>query len=177
MNNYNFFIQAKNIFLNEQNLNISFGYNPEVGKMIALHILLPNETAKESEIGAGEGYQETEKDNGDIMINYNQGLDATYQIMITSDNSSEVLLIYNILKSLFLVFSPHLELMGLRNLKISGNDIVMRDEYTTAMLFHKVLNLSFFYELTVETNLVKKIANHIFITGTPIEEDEEFIIN
>ena len=55
MNFYNFFKQAKKIFLQQDNLSVNFGYNSNVAKNLALHIILPSEQG-ESTIGLDEGY-------------------------------------------------------------------------------------------------------------------------
>lgn len=144
MNLYDYFKQAKRMFLAPDSLSVNFGYNQEVAKVISLHIIMPSEHGSTS-IGADEGYVEGE--NGELY--FTQIYDSTYQIMITSNNSSEVNVIYNILKSMLLMLTSHLELMGIRLPSISGNDIVMRDEFVPVPMFHKVLNLSFKYEHNV----------------------------
>lgn len=169
MNNVNFYKNAVSIFSKKHNLNISFGYNPEVSKGISLHILLPSDSSREAEIGAGLGYQSEETEEG-TRNSLNQGFDGVYQIMITSDNSTEVLLIYHILKALLIMYYQHLDAMGLRNLKISGNDIVMREEFTPPMTFHKVINLSFFYDFTVDKKFVDGILKRIYFKLKAVEE-------
>lgn len=164
MNSYDFFKQAKKIITNHGNLSVSFGYNPEVAKMISLHILLPSENSDGLGIGANEGYGYTTSEDykESTRINYTQLFDTTYQILISSDNSSEVNIVYNLLKSLFLIFYDQLEVSGLQVAKIGGNDIVMRDDFgSTAMLFQKVLNLTFKYDLTVQTPKIFEIARRL----------------
>ena len=164
MNAYDFFKQAKKIIMNHGNLSVSFGYNPEVAKIISLHILLPSENSDGLAIGANEGYEYTTSEDykESTRINYTQLFDTTYQILISSDNSSEVNVVYNLLKSLFLIFYEQLEVSGLRVAKIGGNDIVMRDDYVSSpMLFQKVLNLTFQYDLTVQTPKIFEIARRL----------------
>lgn len=166
MNLYNYFKQAKKIILLPQNLTVNFGYNQEVAKIISLHILLPSENA-EAAIGEDEGYMSEDvlDENGKKIGTqqmFTQMYDSTYQIMITSNNSAEVNVVYNILKSMLLMLVPHLELMGLRVPKLSGNDIVMNDEYTPVPIFHKVLNLSFKYEHTVPQMVQQEVAKNFY---------------
>lgn len=166
MNLYNYFKQAEKMILMPQNLSVNFGYNQEVAKLISMHILLPSETA-EAAIGEDEGYMSedvTDEDGNKIgeQQMFTQMYDSTYQIMITSTNSSEVNVVYNILKSMLLMLVPHLELMGLRVPKLSGNDIVMNDEYTPVPIFHKVLNLSFKYEHTVPQMIQQEVAKNFY---------------
>lgn len=166
MNLYNYFKQAKKIILMPQNMTVNFGYNQEVAKLISMHILLPSETA-EAAIGEDEGYiseDVTDEDGNKIgeQQMFTQMYDSTYQIMITSTNSSEVNVVYNILKSMLLMLVPHLEIMGLRVPKLSGNDIVMTEEYTPVPIFHKVLNLSFKYEHTVPQLIQQEVAKNFY---------------
>ena len=145
LNLYDVFKQAKKIVQTKQNLSVNFGYNQEVANIISMHILLPSEQGSMT-IGADEGYLEDDvfDDDGNkigVQQYYTQTYESTYQIMITSNNSAEVNVVYNILKSMLLMLVPHLELMGLRLPTLSGNDIVMQDDLVPVPIFHKVLNL------------------------------------
>ena len=51
-----------------------------------------------------------------------------------------------------------IDLMGLRNLTLSGNDIVMQDDLTPVPIFHRVLNVSFTYEHNVPKLIKDNIA-------------------
>lgn len=161
---YNFFKQAKKIFQNPQNLTVNFGYNLEVAKIISLHILMPSEQPYAQSIGVDESqYTETDDVNEIPKIKCAQFFDSSYQIMITSDNSIEVIVVYNILKSMLLICTPVLDIIGLKLLKISGGDIIFQDNFIPASIFHKVLNMSFIYELYVENFLeIGGIVNKIF---------------
>lgn len=165
MNRWNFFKQAKKIFSDKQNLSVNFGYNFEVAKIISLHIILPSEEAAESAIGQDEGYGDEIDENGQIQQYFTQNFRSNYQIMITSNNSSEVLTVYHILKSMLLMIFPHLEIMGLRLNKLSGSDVMFRDEMMPNGIFHKVINLSFNYELKVPQIMRKEIIRGIVVEG------------
>lgn len=163
MNRWNFFRQAKKIFQDKNNLSVNFGFNFEVAKIISLHIILPSEQAAESAIGQDEGYGYEDDEDPDEY--FTQNFTSNYQIMITSNNSSEVMTVYHILKSLLLMIVPHLEIMGLRLNKFSGNDVMFRDEFMPNGTFHKVLNISFNYELKVPQLLRREIIKGIVFNG------------
>lgn len=170
MNSFEFFTQAKKIITKVNNLSVNFGYNPKVAQTVALHIILPSEQGKIS-IGADEGYiEEEELDDLDTKIaniNYfTQLYESNYQIMITSDNSSEVNVVYNILKSMLLMLTEHLELSGLRNPSLSGNDIMMQDDISPAMIYHKVINLSFNYEHSVPQLIKNEVIKNFYYEMT-----------
>lgn len=170
MNRWNFFKQAKSIFKDEQNLSVNFGYNFEVAKIISLHIILPSEEAAESPLGQDEGYGDEYEDEK-ITRFFTQNFRSNYQIMITSNNSSEVLTVYHTLKAMLLMIFPHLEIMGLRLNKISGNDVLFRDEMMPNGIFHKVLNLSFNYELKVPQGLANEIIKNIVFNGMIFQDN------
>lgn len=170
MNRWNFFKQAKKIFSDKQNLSVNFGYNFEFAKIISLHIILPSEEAAESAIGQDEGYGDEIDENGQLQQYFTQNFRSNYQIMITSNNSSEVLTVYHILKSMLLMIFPHLEIMGLRLNKLSGSDVMFRDEMMPNGIFHKVINLSFNYELKVPQITRKEIIKGIVAEGQLVED-------
>ena len=175
LNLYNVFKQAKKIIQTENNLSVNFGYNQEVAQIISLHILLPSEQGKMA-IGADEGYlsddivEDGEKTR--VQNYYTQMYDATYQIMITSNNSAEVNVVYNILKSMLLMLVPQLELMGLRLPTLSGTDVVMQDDLVPVPLFHKVINLSFTYEHNVPQMVQQLVAKNFYYQWRMIEPNE-----
>ena len=127
-------------------------------------------------IGADEGYlsddivEDGEKTR--VQNYYTQMYDATYQIMITSNNSAEVNVVYNILKSMLLMLVPQLELMGLRLPTLSGNDVVMQDDLVPVPLFHKVINLSFTYEHNVPQMVQQLVAKNFYYQWRMIEPNE-----
>ena len=175
LNLYNVFKQAKKIIQTENNLSVNFGYNQEVAQIISLHILLPSEQGKMA-IGADEGYLSDDIVEGGektrVQNYYTQMYDATYQIMITSNNSAEVNVVYNILKSMLLMLVPQLELMGLRLPTLSGNDVVMQDDLVPVPLFHKVINLSFTYEHNVPQMVQQLVAKNFYYQWRMIEPNE-----
>lgn len=168
MNRWNFFKQAKKIFTNKNNLSVNFGYNFEVANIIALHIILPSEQAAESAIGQDEGY-DIQTDNEKVTNFFTQNFQSNYQIMITSNNSSEILTVYHVLKSMLLMLVPHFEIMGLRLCKFSGNDIMFKDDLMPNGMFHKVLNISFNYELKVPQMLQKDIMKKMIFEGKIVD--------
>lgn len=177
MNLYNYFKQAKKMILTPDSLSVNFGYNQQVAKIISMHILLPSEQGS-STIGEDEGYIEDDivDDNGvktETQQYFTQMYDCTYQIMITSNNSSEVNVVYNILKSMLLMLVPHLELMGIRIPSLSGNDIMMQDDLSPVPIFHKVINISFKYEHNVPQLVKQEVAKKFYITMRAIENNDD----
>ena len=176
-NLYNVFDQAKKMILTKGNLMVNYGYNQKVAQNLSLHILLPSESATMA-IGADEGYLEEDDIDPETLKStfaqnyFTQTYKSTYQIMITSTNSAEVMVIYNLLKCMMLMFVEHLELMGLRNPEFSGNDIVMQDDLTPVPIFHKVFNISFMYENNVPQLLKAEFAKNLYFQMRAVVEEQ-----
>jgi hypothetical protein len=125
-------------------------------------------------IGADEGYiNDMESDDTLHRGYFTQVYETTYQIMITSNNSAEVNIVYNILKSMLLMLNEHLELMGLRLPSLSGNDIVIQDDLTPVPIFHRVLNLSFTYEHVVPKLLKDVVAKNFYYQLRMVDYEDE----
>lgn len=166
MNRYNFFDQARKMFEKVGSLTVNFGYNLDVSQDISLHIILPAEQPVNPALGEDEGYGDELDDQGKVQQKFVQLFNSNYQIMITSSNSTEVNVIYNVLKAMFIAITPHLSLMGLLNPKVSGNDVVFQDDLIPPTIYHKALNLTFTYELIVPQLVVKEIVTGVIFEGT-----------
>ena len=151
LNIYNFYKQAKKVLSIKDNLKVHYGYSLNTATSVDICILLPSENGKVG-IGADEGYLTTVEEDG--FQNYNtQVFESNYQLMITSNNSNEVLVVYTLLKSVLLMLIDQLELFGFRNPRFSGQDVVMQEDLAPVPLFHKVLNIEFMYEHNVPQRL------------------------
>lgn len=174
MNITNYYIQSKKMLMKPENMSVYFGYNQKTAQGVSLHILLPSEQGKVG-IGLDEGYIEDEifKDENKTSTQkyFTQSYDTVYQIMITGTNSLEVNLTYNIFKSMILMLAQHLELMGIRNMSLSGNDIIMQDDLAPTF-YHKVINLSFFYEHNIPQLVVSEVAKKFYVIMKMVEFDK-----
>lgn len=169
MNAYNYFKQACRMFENPENMKVYIGYNMRVTTGIAMHIILPGEQFSSEPLGAGQDW------NPDIAdFEYSQFSDATYQILITSDNSNEAMVTYNVMKAMLLMFVPNLDIAGLMNPKLSGGDIIMQGDIVPPTIFHKALTLSFQYQLTVPSRIYAQAVKKLAYNYSVISDEKEF---
>lgn len=168
----NFYKQAKKIILDENNMSVNFGYNLEVSTPICMHIILPSEQGRMC-IGADEGYVGERDDEGNIQLYHTEMYETTYQIMITGTNSTEVTIVYHIIKSMLLMLVDQIDLMGIRNPSFSGNDIVMQDDLTPVPIFHRVLNISFTYEHNVPKLTKEMVAKNFYYQYRLVDNETE----
>jgi len=173
MNRVIFYDQAKHIFTKKDKIKVNYGYNMESSDDLALHIILPSENGRDAAIGGDEGYDPDnfeptiEVPERPYEIKYTQLFDANYQIMITSSNQTEIMIVYHILKACLLISMNYLELNGLRTSKVSGGDLLIQQEYVPNHIFSKVINLSFVYELTVPAMIKNEDWENLIFSGTP----------
>lgn len=166
---FNYFKQAKEMFV-DRTVNVNIGYNMELSPKGCIHILLPNETGMPLGIGTNENYQGNfiEK-NPDGKNNYRAqftaNYDATYNLMITSENTLEVILIYNLIKAALLTLTYHLSLSGLLLPRISGQDVNVQSDLVPNTIFHRSLMLNFQYELSVPDFFTRKIITNFASAG------------
>lgn len=168
LNYYNFFKQARKILMTKDNLKVYYGYNLSTTTGVDICILLPSEQGKTA-VGADEGYLQTDEgeQGAETVQNYNvQTFESNYQLMITSNNSMEVLTVYTLLKSALLMLIDQLELYGFRNPHFSGQDIVMQEDLIPVPLFHKVLNIEFTYEHVVPQAIQAELVKGLTFAGT-----------
>lgn len=162
---YNYFEQAQRIII-KSGLQINLGYNSEVSKMGCVHILLPSESSDAVGIGGDEGYQGYKEEvNGEFSPIFTQRFNTTYNLLISSENALEVVVIYHFLKACFLSMHDNLELYGFQNLKMSGNDITMQTDLVPTHIFHRSLTLSFGYEMIIPKLYKQKLASAFKLTG------------
>lgn len=173
MNKFNYLDQAKSIFLRSsgdpRKLQVTVGYNIERNGLPTIHILLPQENESDKGIGMGAGYQPDfiDEEEGIFSETFTNVFKSTYNLMITSDNSSEAILIYHALKNVLFSIFEHFELMGLRDPKFGGQDLQFNNDLVPPTVFHRNLLISFFYETTVKSILRQKLIKSLSIVGTP----------
>lgn len=150
--NYDFYEQASEIFYrdksNQRKVEVFLGYNLKRQNVPTIHITLSNEQNFQDGLGMDEGY-DSEDIDGLYQKSYTRTFNCSYGIVITSDNSTEVLVIYHVLKAMMILLYETFELNGIRNLKLSGQDITMNNDIVPLNIFHKSLTMNFFYECFV----------------------------
>lgn len=180
-NRFNYKEQAIKLFVTNQRVNssrrieVSMGYNVQRSGLPTIHITLPDEQADSVGIGMGEGYQDSKinEDDNSVISNFTAVYRCNYNCIITSDNSSEAVLIYHTLKNLLFSVFPAFELRGLRDIKFSGQDLNFQNDMIPAEVFHRNLGISFFYETTVDSIQINEMAGKIIPDGYPISLNDE----
>lgn len=175
---FNYYEQAKELFINKDKIQVNLGYNMQTSDVACVHIMLPNESGRPFGIGADEnyiGYAAHDSDVPQEQAIFTKLFDATYNLIITSENTLEVLLIYNFLKASFISLHTHIELSGLRLPKISGQDIQLQSDLVPPHIFHRGFGLSFVYEVHVPDIMRRKLIKEFKVTGITLSDSNQDI--
>lgn len=162
---YNFYEQAKDIFLrgNEhpRKIETRMMFDAQRAHLPTIHISMPSESNGSDGIGIDEGYQEYYINNTNKTFNrtYTRMFDAQYNAIITSDNSFEVLCIYHLLKSLLIGIFDTIEFTGIRNPKLSGQDLQINSDIVPPHIFIRGVGLNCSYEQTVPSIQEESFVN------------------
>lgn len=158
---YNVYDNAKVVFLAQDTqpraIKLSFQYNQNQETFPNIYIQHAGEQDGVNAISTDQDtygqteYTETEENVTTVTgyrDTYSRRQNATIQVVITSDNSNETVMMYYVLKALFMSLrgSGHLSFAGLENVKISGSDIQIQSDNVPKTIHRKVLNLYFEYE-------------------------------
>jgi len=152
---YNFLEQSKDIFLRDNDhprkIETRLMFDAKRAALPTIHISMPQESTGADGIGVDEGYQEdiVSTDSKTFHKTYTRMFDVQYNCIITSDNSLEVLCIYHLLKSVLIGIFDSIEFNGIRNPKLSGQDLQINSELVPPHLFIRGIGINFCYEQTV----------------------------
>lgn len=161
----NFYKQAVAMFTrderNKRQLTVNMGYNLERADVPKIHILMPNDSKGSFDSIGKEDQSEYDVETTTLVKSKVQTSRTVFTLMITSDNMSEVILIYYFLKAMFLVYNEHFELMGFKNLQLNGQDITLQDDLAPANIFHRSLPLDFEYESKISVSTVETLLTKV----------------
>lgn len=167
------FTQAKDLFLRDEKhprkIETEMFFNSERVRVPTVHITLPSERAAEDGIGFDQGYQPPVYDELNFTYKHTvtRMFEAQYQLLITSDNTLEVQMIYALLRNMLMSIFEHVELEGLRNPKLGGMDLQIDSTLVPEHVYTRALTISTSYEITVPVALAQKIAFGFQVTSVP----------
>ena len=173
---YKMFDQAVSVFITKpddpRNLDVNLFFNAKRASIPTLHITLPSESEKNNVMAAGEGYRDPifDENIGEYKKVFNRRFNAGYNMIITSDNTNEVVLIYHFMRSALISLSPHLTLAGLQNIKLSGGDLQLNSDIVPSNIFIRSTNINFEYDVeAIELSSSQLGGSNISINSIPLK--------
>ena len=185
--NYNFLEQADSVFGekndNPRDIQVNMFFNKKMANIPSVHLMMAGdgEQVEGEGIGVDEGYiGGTEVENDDDTVTYRNKFSrrykGAYNIVITSDNSNEVLLLYNVLRACGVAITQSLNLAGIESARLSGSDINLNPDSVPNGVFARSLTLQYQYEIRVPSlftsERLAKVAFQGYPSGIPDETDK-----
>lgn len=142
------------------------GYNQQRAFLPAVHILMPQEVpGRYGSLGLSAGEVAPIYNPGGTppyeIVTLTVTYRATFDLLCTSDNTTDVLLIYYMLKSLFPYLSDTFEILGLHNFKTTGMDVQLDPAYAPPNIFHRTMRVEFDYQSQTQIRNAKNFANSL----------------
>lgn len=165
MGDYNYFENANEIFLkrtdSQRKVLCNIFFNRDRQGLPTIHIAMNQEYLGE---GNGIGFDPGIIDStDDIQLSEGTYLDSTsrsyssrYNIIFTSDNTFEVLIMYNTIKAFLQGNFGILELNGLRNVKFSGQDIMLNELLGPMNIYSRGFVIECLYEFVAPAMEIKE---------------------
>lgn len=168
---YSLFEQAKTVFLAKETdprfLDVQMFFNLKRASIPTIHITLPSEQSGQNGIGIDEGFAGIDTIGmGESMTtspNYTRRFDTTYNLIITSDNTNEVILLYHMIRAILIPTFDHLNQIGLENCKLGGRDIQTNNTLVPEHIFMRGISLSFSYDVIAHSLFRRDVIQKIIV--------------
>ena len=173
---YDYFVQAKSLLVKKNDdprkLQTRIFYDRTRAGFPTIHITLPNENPYGDGIGYDRNYQDpTFNDtDGTFTSSNTRTFNTRYNVICTSDNTFEVLIIYYLLKALITSKIDIFELNGIRNIKTSGQDLIINADSMPQNIFMRGLMIDCFYEFSMPDLDATEMLLNIEFQGSVEEE-------
>jgi len=170
-NRYEFYKQAKALFTDQpdgrRRLKTHLFFNAERHGAPTMHIMPSNDTPTPSGIGLNQGnYEGIVSGDEDGYLNelMTRAYTSQMPMVFTSDNPSEVLMMYYFVRQLLIPMFNHFEMKGLKNCTVSGAPINIEEHLVPKGIFAKQLTMTYYNELnSVNFYTLAKINDLNFI--------------
>lgn len=150
---YNLIEQAKAVFVTEtdnpRHILVNLFFNAQRAAMPTIHITNPAESPIHDALNISTGFQQPIFDDDDQTYTdvFNRRFKAKYSIVLTSDNTNEIVLMHQVLRSITISMIEHLNMAGLENIRISSSDIQLKSDIVPPNVFIKAISIEFEYDV------------------------------
>ena len=130
---FKWYEQAVEIFINRKESNPKYldtrlFFDRERASVPTVHVMMSGENKGADGIGVDLGFRPEQVIGESQRSVFNRQFDINANIVITSDNTFETVIIYHVLKSMMISLMNHIQLVGFINPVISGRDITLSQE-------------------------------------------------
>ncbi len=173
---YDYFENAKTLFLkpedNPRKVECNIFFNRDRQGLPTIHIALNQDIIGE---GNGLGFDPADavdEDGETFRETFTRTYSSRFNIICTSDNTFEVLIMYSVIRALMQGNPGLLDMIGLKNVKFSGQDLILTDYLVPPTIFARGFLLDCLYEVTVPSLQSQSTIKQAFIEsvcGKPID--------
>lgn len=171
---YDYYENAVNLFArgeeNPRHVKTSLAFNRELAKMPTIHVTMPQDQTGENSIGVQENWEKDIIDQGQgvVLPSHERRFDANTFLICTSDNNREVLLMYHTLRAMIISAWNSLEVSGIQNIKLSGQEVRMDSELVPPHIFMRGIGISHSYDVTVSRTLPYPLITQLILNSPTI---------
>lgn len=177
---YKWLEQATEIFITRDKdhtrfLDANLFFDRERAKIPTIHIMLSGESKGKDGIGMDEGFNPEQVIGDTQRPVLNRQFDINANIVVTSDNAFETVIITHVMKSMLIAISAHIQLSGFINPVIGSRDITLSQDLAPNGIFARSINFSAGYELSVPVVVLNQIISSVWfqmkkINGVTLDE-------
>lgn len=165
---YKWYEQAVEIFItrdknHDKYLDTRLFFDRERASIPTLHIMMSGEDKGKDGIGGDLGYNDAQVIGTSQRPVLNKQFAMNANIIVTTDNPFETVIIYSVIKAMLISLNTHIQLFGFINPIISGRDIQLSQEVAPAGIYSRAINFHASYELSVPEVALSKIGQFVFI--------------
>lgn len=151
----NYYEQAIDLFTrkvdNPRKVDVRLFFDAERAKIPTIHITMPSDNDGENSIGVGEDGSpqmmlETQTTHQPM---YDRRFDTTFQVICTSDNHAEVLIMYHMIRAGLISIFDTISLAGLENAKLSGQELRIKSDLVPESIFMRGIGIGCSYNVIV----------------------------
>lgn len=136
---------------NSRFIKINLGFNAKEAAVPTVHITIPREMPGNNSIGieAGTFYTGVIEDEDSTRVYNERRFDSSFELVCTSDNYNEVLVLYNLLKFGIVTFFDTFSLEGIENVKISGQELRIKSDIVPESIYMRSVSLGCSYDIII----------------------------
>ena len=150
---YKYLLQGKELFTsgvdNRRKPEVNLFFNAKHNGVPNIHIMPTTDSPAQGGIGIDQGYagNDVDLDSEEFAAIFTRGFNSTLSIVLTSDNPSEVSMMYSFIRAALIPMFNHFELSGMRNCALSGSAINLDEHLVPPNIFTKQITISFYNEV------------------------------
>ena len=175
IDDFDFYEQAVNLFTRgtdfQRKVEVHLFFNRQRANLPTVHISLPSESDQGAPNSLGMGIGDQAPIFGTVerkvTDTFNRKFDTNYNIVCTSDNPFEVILMYNLLRATLISLHAALSASGFENPKFSGADLQLNQDMMPGV-FIRSFSINAFYNVEAPAFFAKALINDITVNGKAV---------